>query len=175
MQMHKHVKNKSKSPQTKPITRISHSQPSTAQEWAITQLLKELGLSYAHPWTVHFPDRYIAFDFFIDRHLVLECSFSQNCPSKARTWLRSKITMINNRFRILKFFMIPPPFTIMLLEGAQFSLDDLDPIIDPLDFTDQLFTSLDELTEFFHHWKAMFAISFDPLTVPKPPSRRTIQ
>lgn len=175
MKMNHNAKNKSRSVQSKQITQISHSQPSTTQEWAITQLLQELDLSYVQPWAIHFPDRYLAFDFFIDRHLVLECSFSQNCPSKARTWLRSKITLINNRFRILKIFLIPPPFTIMLLEGAQFSPDYLDPILDPLDFTDQLFTSIESLTDFLHHWKAMRAVSFDPISAQNPQSRRVIQ
>ena len=63
----------------------------------------------------------------------------------------------------------------MLLEGAQFSPDDLNPILDPLDFTDQIFTSIEALTEFLHHWKAMNAVSFDPISAQNPQTRRPSQ
>lgn len=137
-------------------TRLAHTaqyQHSTAQEWTITQLLQDFDLQFVHPWTVHFQDRYYIFDFLITGNLVLECSFSQSCPSKARVWLRSKAILINTRFRALKIFGQPPPFTLMLLEGACFSQNDLNSIIEPLYFTDKLVTSVDQLLEFLQGWK----------------------
>lgn len=153
MKIKKSVKNDPLKTYTKRLAHTARFQHSTAQEWTITQLLQDLDLQFVHPWTVHFQDRYYIFDFLITGNLVLECSFSQSCPSKARVWLRSKAILINTRFRALKIFCQPPPFTLMLLEGACFSQNDLNSIIEPLYFTDKLVTSVDQFQEFLQEWK----------------------
>ncbi|MFQ5819775.1 MAG: hypothetical protein ACE5I5_07315 [Candidatus Heimdallarchaeota archaeon] len=134
--------------------RTSPQQPSTAQEWSITQLLQELDLKFMHPWTFYLQDRHFAFDFLIAGNLVLECGLSQSCPSRARAWLRKKATLLDKRFRVLKLYFQPPPYTLMLLEGSFFSSKCFNPNLDPLFFTDQLLTSITQLQRFLEGWKA---------------------
>lgn len=129
-------------------------QPSTAQEWTIVKLLQDLDLKFVHPWNVYIQNRRYLFDFLIVGNLVLECSISQSCPSKARAWLRTKAALIDLRFRALKLFSYSPPFTLMLLEGSYFSQNSLNSNLEPLYFTDKLLFSAAQLQSFLQKWKA---------------------
>lgn len=131
----------------------------TPQEAAVAQLLDSLPLCYRYQWVLrHKPSGKWVFDFFIQGALLLECSSSKNCPSKAVNWLYKKAVLVDQRFWVVKHRFKPPPFTVFFFDAPRALPDRIRKAVQSmrnigdLMATDKVFVSVPELKTFLTKW-----------------------
>lgn len=134
------------------VTRSSKGQALTAQELSVKRILEYLGLPFEEKFLLESPveRRFYVIDFHIaipssnTAGWLLECTWtSRKYPSACAGWLRKRAILFNHKFWRAK--QQSPFVTVALLEAQWLLPQEIRAALSPLQYTDLVFCSLDEL------------------------------
>ena len=130
---------------------MRHRKP-TIQEAVVGQILEDLQLRHIPQWVLPIQNSHLVFDFLIEPNMVVECTLTERKSYEASGWLRDRALVLDRKFKILKSFEFES-FTLIFLEATQLDPEKLKPLIQFLDYTDKLVTSINEFETFIREWK----------------------
>jgi len=146
---------------------MRHCKP-TIQEAVITQLLDDINLRYIRQWVFPINNSHLVFDFLIEPNLIIESTLTERKSYEATHWLRNRAFILDKKFKMLKSFEFES-FTLIFLESTKQSPKKLKQLIQFLDYTDKLVTSINEFETFIREWKNEQVVSNkEPLLTPSP-------